>query len=371
MARASTLAPLVAALAVAGCDSPDPVDPTPLAAAASPVAKAADGATVAVLATGLMFPRGLAFRGRDVFVAEAGSGGPNATTASQCAQVVPPIGPYTNGPTGRISRIGPDGHRSTVASGFPSALDPLGDVSGVADLAFVGDQLLALVSGGGCSHGNASVPAGIATVSPSGDWSIVADLSAFQAAHPVAQPFAGDFEPDGTWYSMIRAFGALYAIEPNHGEVVRIDPRTWAVARVTDVSASQGHIVPTTIARRADDLFFSNLGTFPVEPGSEKVFRLSRTGALSLAVGGFTTVLGLDFDPQGRLYVLGTSPAAGFPTPGIGRVVRVGRDGTREVIVDGLFFPTAMRFGPDWKLYISNKGFGPPQPGELLRVDVH
>ncbi|HEY9014435.1 MAG TPA: hypothetical protein VIM84_05190, partial [Gemmatimonadales bacterium] len=95
MARASTLAPLVAALALAGCDSPDPVDPTPLAAAASPVAKAADRATVAVLATGLMFPRGLAFRGRDVFVAEAGSGGPNATTASQCAQVVPPIGPYT------------------------------------------------------------------------------------------------------------------------------------------------------------------------------------------------------------------------------------------------------------------------------------
>jgi hypothetical protein len=51
-------------------------------------------------------------------------------------------------------------------------------------------------------------------------------------------------------------------------------------------------------------------------------------------------------------------------------VVRVNGDGTRQVIVNGLFFPTAMQFGPDDRLYISNKGFGPPQPGEILRVDV-
>ena len=38
--------------------------------------------------------------------------------------------------------------------------------------------------------------------------------------------------------------------------------------------------------------------------------------------------------------------------------------------MDGLFFPTAMRFGPDGRLYISNKGFGPPLPGEILQVDV-
>jgi len=56
--------------------------------------------------------------------------------------------------------------------------------------------------------------------------------------------------------------------------------------------------------------------------------------------------------------------------PGTGRVVRINFDGTRNVIVKGLFFPTAMRFGPDHRLYISNKGFGPPQPGEILRVDV-
>ena len=34
------------------------------------------------------------------------------------------------------------------------------------------------------------------------------------------------------------------------------------------------------------------------------------------------------------------------------------------------FFPTAMRLGPDGALYVSNKGYGPPQPGEILRVSV-
>lgn len=38
--------------------------------------------------------------------------------------------------------------------------------------------------------------------------------------------------------------------------------------------------------------------------------------------------------------------------------------------MDGLFLPTGMRFGPDGRLYIANKGFGPPQPGEILRIDV-
>ena len=108
----------------------------------------------------------------------------------------------------------------------------------------------------------------------------------------------------------------------------------------------------------------------PVMPGEEKVWSLARSGELAVVKGGFTTVLGLDFDSRGRMYVLEASHAPGFPTPGTGRVVRINADGTRTVIVDGLFFPTAMRFGPDNKLYISNKGFGPPQPGEILQVDV-
>ena len=64
--------------------------------------------------------------------------------------------------------------------------------------------------------------------------------------HPVANPEPDDFEPDGTWYSMIAVDGNLYAVEPNHGELDKIAPG-GSVSRVVDISASQGHIVLTAV----------------------------------------------------------------------------------------------------------------------------
>ena len=368
MVRSTASALLLAALGATGCDSPAPVEPPAGAAAsASPLA----AATATVFATGLRFPRGFTW-GPDgsLYVAEAGNGGTHATSSSQCDQVVSPVGPYTNGGTARISRIKPNGQRTTFALGFPSAVNVFGDVVGVADLAFLHGQLYALVAGGGCSHGTRGTPAGIAKVAADGSWHIVADLSAYQRSHPVAHSFAGDFEPDGTWYSLVAGSDRLFAVEPNHGELVRIVPETGKVSRIADISASQGHVVPTTLALHAGAFYVSNLGTFPVTTGAERLFRIDRDGAVSIVKRNLTTVLGLDFDTQGRAYVLETTEGGGFPVPGTGRVVRLNLDGTRTVIVKGLFFPTAMRFGPDHRLYISNKGFGPPQPGELLRVDV-
>jgi hypothetical protein len=346
--------------------------PNTPALSSNAVVAAAAIATPEVFASGLKFPRGFTW-GPDgsLYVAEAGSGGPHTTTASQCDQVTPPVGPYTAGRSGRISRIDAQGRRTTFATGFPSALNALGDVLGVADVAFIGSQLYALSSGGGCSHGIAHEPAAIARVSSSGDYTLVANLSAYQQSHPVAVPSPnGDFEFDGSWYSMLAIDGKIFAVEPNHGEVVRVIPGTGKVSRVADISATQGHAVPTVLAQRHGTLYLSFLGTFPVTPHSQKVLRVARDGAVSVTATGFTTVLGLDFDDQGRLYVLETTNGPGFPTPGTGRVMRLNHDGSRELVVNHLFFPTGMRFGPDWWLYISNKGFGPPQPGEILRVSI-
>jgi hypothetical protein len=231
--------------------------------------------------------------------------------------------------------------------------------------------MYALMSGGGCDHGSPGVPQGIALVHKNGSWKIISDLGAFEMSNATAVIEEEDFEPTGTWFSMIRSGASLIAVEPNHGDFVRVNPRNGGIRRIADISASEGHWVPTVVAERRGAYYVSDLGTFPVTPGTQKIIRISKDGHISDVADGFTAVLGLDFDHSGRLYILENSSVAGDnPTPMTGRVIRIDRLGHRDVIVDGLFLPTAMRFGPDGKLYISNIGFGPPIPGQILRVTV-
>jgi hypothetical protein len=273
---------------------------------------------------------------------------------------------------GRISKVSRSGKVSTVVDSLPSsqtspALGSL--VSGVSSVAFVGDHLYALLAGAGCSHGVPTVPNGVIRVGHGGNWSLLANLSAFQAANPVAKPDLEDFEPDGTWYSMISIGGALYPMDSNHGELDRVTPG-GRISRVLDVSARVGHVVPTALVERNGRVEISNLGVFDNDDaaGDEHVYRLGRHGSLTVTPSEVEKVVCLAVR-HGALYALELSTSGGGPVPATGAIVRVRHDGPPETVVSGLEFPTGMTVGPDGAFYVSDRGFGfGAGDGRILRI---
>ena len=338
------------------------------------------GSNVSVFAAGFNNPRGLTF-GPDgnLYVAEGGLGGSNSTVG-QCTQASGGAAPYlgsTNDPVlgGRISKVSPTGSVSTVVNALPSSQTSpaLGNlVSGVSSVAFIGNQLYGLLAGAGCSHGVPTVPNGVIKVGPGGTWSLLANLSAFQAANPVANPDLADFEPDGTWYSMVAYKHALYPMDSNHGELDRVT-QAGTISRVIDISAKVGHVVPTAIARHGV-WYIGNLGVFGPPDGTtpnESVYQLTPSNHLRVRASGLEQVLGLAFR-GGKLYALEMSTTPGGPTPGTGAIVRVRAGHPAETVVSGLVFPTGMTVGPDGAFYVSEQGFGfPAGQGRVLRITTH
>jgi hypothetical protein len=275
-------------------------------------------------------------------------------------------GPYRGGFTGRISRLSPDGRRTTVVDRLPSSRDGFGDAFGPSDIAWLDGTMYVVIEGGGCSRGLADHPAGIVKVRRDGSYRYVADISAFIRANPVAnEPLCGplgDCEPDGVPHSLLADGRWLYVVETNHNSVLRVNPRTGAVRRIYDLSVQDP--APIVMVRRGDGFL---LGGFD---GLIQGFS-DRFGPVRTVKEGFGPITDLAF-AGGRLYLLETFSGEPF-SANSGRIVR--GDGT--VVAERLNFPVGMAVGEGryrGGLYVTtvSYGQGPVRGlGKIVRVRLH
>lgn len=375
---------------------------TTVQAAGFPAVPATEpGVRVEVIADGLHDPRGLTFGpGNELYVAEAGTtvgtfvpppppAPAEPPTRTRC-EVYWPVGPKTAGYTGRVSRIDKRGRPHVVADNLPSSAANLligGDRLGPSGVSFRGRRTYVMIGGAGCSQGHPSEPNGLYEVLGDGSFVPRVDLgSLLRTTIDGKSPLDGDFEPDGTWFNLVRAFGAFYATEPNHGLLVRIEDDGSANI-VTDLLSTvramdgDGDYTYSALVRHGAHFYVGTLGRIDLDfEGS--IYRVTRDGSnVTRVATGLHGVLGVAFDRHGRMYALETTAAGIAPPlsdPGAGRLVRIERDGTLTPLVTGLAFPTALVAGRDGAFYISNCGYHCDDPatgaslaaGQILRVTI-
>jgi hypothetical protein len=335
---------------------------------ASPVASPVSSG-LTLVASGLTNPRGVLWAADGtLYVAQAGVGGESLGTPT----APPPVGPFSGGLTASVVRI-EGGCPVVVAEGLPSNINALGEVLGAEDLAVLGDQLYASVDGGGEGHGIPNQPAGVYRILANGETELVADLSAWVRANPVATP-PPDYDPDAAGFSLIAdaAAGSLWVVDPNSGQILNVT-LDGTVTRIANLS--EGHPIPTGLGADPEGgVYVGYLTPIPYLDGAAKVVHIAADGAVTDVWTGLTAVTDVAVGPDGTLYAVemstGNLEEPPFTVPDSGRVVRQTGPDSVEEVATGLNLPISLAFGPDGGLYVSLPAFGSDNgEGVVARIE--
>lgn len=355
------------------------------AAALRPVSAAGEPT---VVASGLTNPKGFTWSpDGTLYVALADAAGPPrmqtepvpatpSTEASAAGKpTVPGIGEEHAGTQSASVVEIERGCPVTVANGFPSSTDPnLGWAFGASAVAFLDNQLYVLVDGGGSSTQNDALPNGVYRTQAGGTFSLVADLSAWFRANPVADPHE-PITPDGEPFAMVARDGALWLTESNQEQLLKVTP-DGTITRIVDFSPL-GDIVPTGLAPAPDGgWYIGSLSALPFTEGSAVVRHVAPDGTVTDVWTGLTAVTAVAVGPDGALYAseLTTGPASGtkppFVIPGAGRIVKQTGPDSNAVIATGLTAPTSLAFGSDGMLYAGGPAIGAyAGEGQIIALD--
>jgi hypothetical protein len=346
----------------------------PLAAFAQATPSARSGMTgplppgVTVVASGLTNPQGFTWSpDGSMYLALAGVGG-----ETEGIWINAPSGNF-GGYTASVARI-EAGCAVPIAEGLPSSVYAEADyVWGVSDVAFLDNQLYALINAGP-DWGTFDEVSGVYRIGDDGTSELVADLSSwFEDVPP--DFVAPDYNSDGSLFDMEAGTDALWVVESVGGRLLRVAP-DGEITLVADLSVD--HPVPDTLAVALDGgAYVGYLMTHPYTDGLAKVVHVAVDGTVSDAWTGLTTVTGLALGPDGTLYAVEMSTNNGAEPPNLqpntGRVVRQTGLATSEPVVSEGNLLTKIGFGPDGALYLTYPAYGPDAgrgQGVLLRIDL-
>lgn len=355
--------------------------------AAAPATLLADVGDARTIASGLSNPRGIAFAPNgELYVAEGGRGGPGPCILSP-VQPPPPAPPAFRcyGETGAVTRILPDGGFKRVATGLPSmALADGTSEGGPSRLSFHGNVAYVVMGLGGnpdvvrssLGGGKANLLGKMLRVTPSGQYQVVADVSAHEAAF---NPAGGAV--DSNPYGVLAQPGRRVVADAGANALIEAhangSTRTLAVLPQLPPPPFPRDSVPTSVTEGPDGaLYVGLLSGFPFFQGSASVVRIESDGSgVSTYAGGLTAVVDVAFDAGGALYVLETASGhvGSFPPPnpglGAGRLKRQCPGGAMTVLLNGLTFPGGLAIGPDNAAYFTNFGTS-SNGGEVLRLPL-
>lgn len=354
---------------------------------ASPAAGALpDGVTI--VASGLINPRGFIWDGDGRFyVALGGNGGMSTNPESAAPAEEPPAADATPDlvadsaevlvadNSGAVVEI-VDGCPVDFSMGFPSYnFLPLNWADGVIDVTLLDGEMYALIDGGGEAVLHPDEPNGVYRIGADGEAELVADLSAWFRANPVANA-TRDISPDAQPYALVPGDGALWVSESNHEQILTVTP-DGTITRFIDLSTDDefGITVPTGVAPAPNGgIYVGFLTELPFPDGTARVIEIAPDGAVTEAWTGLTAVTDIAVSPDGTLYAVelatGNTDTEPFYHPNTGKIVRQTGPDSLEEIATGLDFPVHISFGPDGGLYVSGPAFGANGgEGTIVRID--
>jgi hypothetical protein len=351
------------------------------------LASPANAAEVEKIAGGLDNPRHLAFGGDDLYVAEAGRGGPGPCFPG------PEGGPVCVGATGAVTVVDDDGDQRRLVEGLASiATQRTGESADGPHGIYVKSKNHVLVTNGGPLYANrdelaaqnpvAELFGRVLRIERDGGIESLADIWDFERdnnPHAVAV--------DSNAVDVLVDCGRLVVADAGGNTLLKVNKNgtvqllsVFADRLVPDPFGS-GQIpmqtVPTGVVKGPHgDYFMSQLTGFPFPVGAANVYRVDRkTGAAEIFASGFTNIMDLAFDEDGTLWVLEIDHDSLLTPIGPssdGAIFAIHKNGKRKQLdlePGTLTLPGGITVGEDGALYVTNKATA-AGAGEVLRIEV-